>query len=167
MIHRKKGEFAFERLLGFNRNLWREVQDQARLERLEEPKHPIWASDISGSFVDMAQTHALAARVEKHINFSKGRFQDQKPFAPKGLIVSNLPFGERLEKDSLEDLAATYKEIGDCLKHNFSGWRCALLAAVESPFKAIGLKPSRKIPIKNGSIECRLLLYDLYDGSRR
>src|SRR5690606_38152132 len=109
--------------------------------------------------------HALDAGVEKHIEFTQGKFQNQKPFTSKGLIVANLPYGGRLEKDSEAELAATYKAIGDCLKQNFTGWRCALLAAVDSPFKAIGLKPHRRIPIKNGNIECRLLLYNLYEGT--
>ena len=60
-----------------------------------------------------------------------------------------------------------YEEFGDTLKQRFAGWRAAVLAANASPYKAIGLKPSRTINLMNGSIPCRLLLFDLYAGSRR
>jgi putative N6-adenine-specific DNA methylase len=172
-IHRKKGQFAFEWLKDFDRQLWREVQEQVRLERFEDLPQPIYASDISSAFVDMARAAALRARVEKHIQFDVRRFQDLTPPAPHGLIIANLPYGERLSRRAdgvtadQDPLKAMYQEIGDTLKRRFKGWRAALLAAVDSPYKFIGLKPSRKIPVLNGSIECRLLIFDLYEGTRR
>jgi 23S rRNA G2445 N2-methylase RlmL len=60
-----------------------------------------------------------------------------------------------------------YSEIGDTLKQRFAGWRAALLAADASPYKAIGLKPARTIRLMNGSIPCRLLVFELYAGTRR
>jgi putative N6-adenine-specific DNA methylase len=176
-IHRKKGQFAFEWLKSFDRQLWRDVQESVRLERLEDVPQPIYASDVSDAFVDMARASALKARVEKHIQFDVRRFQDLEPPAERGLIVANLPYGERIGRHARDpggpgpgnpdDLKALYQEIGDTLKRRFAGWRAALLAAVDSPHKFIGLKPSRKIPLMNGSIECRLLIFDLYQGTRR
>ena len=60
-----------------------------------------------------------------------------------------------------------YEEVGDTLKKKFAGWQAAILAASASPYKAIGLKPSRSIALMNGSIPCKLLLFELYAGSRR
>jgi putative N6-adenine-specific DNA methylase len=60
-----------------------------------------------------------------------------------------------------------YEEVGDTLKQRFSGWQAAILAASASPYRAIGLKPSRTIALMNGSIPCKLLLFELYSGSRR
>ena len=60
-----------------------------------------------------------------------------------------------------------YEEVGDTLKKKFSGWQAAILAASASPYKAIGLRPSRTIALMNGSIPCKLLLFELYSGSRR
>ena len=60
-----------------------------------------------------------------------------------------------------------YEEVGDTLKQKFSGWRAAILAASASPYKAIGLRPGRTIDLMNGSIPCKLLLFELYAGSRR
>jgi putative N6-adenine-specific DNA methylase len=166
-IHRKKGQFLFEWLKDFDHKLWRVVQEEARGERRAAPPAAIYAADMSRSYVDMAQKNALKARVEKHITFKSAKFQDWEKPAETGLIVANLPYGERLERgDNQDKLVALYKEIGDTLKHKFSGWRAVLLAAEDSPYKFIGLKPKRKIPILNGSIRCKLLIFEMWEGGR-
>ena len=83
-----------------------------------------------------------------------------------GLLATNLPYGDRIGSRE-GDIRQLYVEVGDTLKQRFSGWQAAVLAAEASPYRAIGLKPSRAIPLMNGSIPCRLLLFDLYVGSRR
>ena len=165
-IHRAKGGFGFEWLKDFDRGLWRETQDRVRAEKLEATPAPVVASDLESRFVDMARKSALAARVERYMTFATGRFQDIEPPAPGGILVTNLPYGERIG-GGMADLAQLYGEIGDTLKQRFAGWRAALLAADESPWKAIGLKPSRTVRLMNGSIPCRLLVFELYAGSRR
>jgi putative N6-adenine-specific DNA methylase len=165
-IHRKKGEFFFEWLNGFDRALWRATQDRVRAEKLEAPLAPVFASDIEPKYVAMARKSALDARVEKYIGFDVARFQDLAPPAPSGLIVTNLPYGDRIGGGEA-DVRQLYEEVGDTLKQKFSGWRAAILAADASPYRSIGLKPGRTIPLMNGSIPCRLLLFELYAGSRR
>jgi putative N6-adenine-specific DNA methylase len=165
-IHRKKGEFHFEWLADFDRALWRETQDRIRAEKLEAPPALVAASDIRADFVEMARKSALKARVEKYVQFAVTRMQDVEPPAASGLLVTNLPYGDRIG-GSDADVRQLYEEIGDTLKQRFAGWRAAILAAAASPYKAIGLRPSRTIELMNGSIPCRLMLYDLYAGSRR
>jgi putative N6-adenine-specific DNA methylase len=165
-IHRKKGEFHFEWLKGFDRQLWRATQDRVRAEKLEAPPAPIVASDIDASYVAMAQKSALKARVEKYMTFATRRIQDCEPCAGSGLLVTNLPYGERIGARE-GDVRQLYEEVGDTLKQKFSGWQAAILAASESPYKAIGLRPSRSVALMNGSIPCRLLIFELYAGSRR
>jgi putative N6-adenine-specific DNA methylase len=165
-IHRKKGEFYFEWLKGFDRQLWRATQDRVRAEKLEAPPAPIIASDIDAGYVAMAQKSALKARVERYITFATRRFQDCEPCAERGLLVTNLPYGDRIGSRE-GDVRQLYEEVGDTLKQKFSGWQAAILAASASPYKAIGLKPSRTIALMNGSIPCKLLLFELYSGSRR
>lgn len=165
-IHRKKGEFHFEWLKGFDRQLWRNTQDRVRAEKLEAPAAPIIASDIDASYVAMAQKSALKARVERYITFATRRFQDTEPCAGHGLLVTNLPYGDRIGSRE-GDVRQLYEEVGDTLKQRFSGWQAAILAASASPYKAIGLRPSRTIALMNGSIPCKLLLFELYSGSRR
>jgi putative N6-adenine-specific DNA methylase len=165
-IHRRKGEFHFEWLKGFDRQLWRAVQDRVRGEKLEAPPAPVVASDVEASYVALAQKSALKARVEKYMSFATRRFQDAEPPAASGLLATNLPYGDRIgSRDG--DIRQLYAEVGDTLKKRFSGWQAAILAADASPYRSIGLKPSRTIPLMNGSIPCRLLLFELYAGSRR
>ena len=166
-IHRKKGQFQFEWMTDFNRDLWRDIQEQARLGKREAPEHQIYASDISRVYVDQAKENALRARVEKFITFKNCKFQDAEPPAPRGILMANLPYGARLGKGEDEEMKLLYKEIGDTLKKKFSGWRAALLVAEDSPHKFIGLKTSRRIPLMNGNIPCKLLIFDLYEGSRK
>ncbi len=165
-IHRKKGEFYFEWLKDFDRALWRTTQDRVRAEKLEAPPAPVVASDIDASYVAMAQKSALKARVEKYMSFATQRIQDAEPPAERGILVTNLPYGDRIGSRE-GDLRQLYEEVGDTLKQKFSGWQAAILAAAASPYKSIGLKPSRTIALMNGSIPCKLLLFELYAGSRR
>lgn len=168
LIHRKKGQFLLEWTKDFDKNLWRSTQESARGERMTSLPAPIFASDLQAKYVVMARSNALRARVEKHIEFKTSRFQDLKPTDEPGLLVANLPYGERLQKGGDDqELKLLFQEIGDTLKQKFSGWRAALLAAENSPYKFIGLKPSRKIPLLNGTIPCKLLIFDLYSGSKR
>jgi putative N6-adenine-specific DNA methylase len=165
-IHRRKGEFHAEWLKDFDRDLWRVTQDRVRAEKLEAPTAPVVASDIKAAYVAMAKKSALDARVEKYMTFSTSRFQDAEPPATTGILVTNLPYGERIGT-SEGDIVQLYEEVGDTLKQKFSGWQAAILAAAASPYKAIGLKPNRTISLMNGSIPCKLLLFELYRGTRR
>jgi putative N6-adenine-specific DNA methylase len=165
-IHRRKGEFYFEWLKGLDRELWRTTQDKVRAEKLAAPPAPVVASDINAAYVAMAQKSALKARVEKYMTFETQPFQDREPPSPTGTLVTNLPYGERIG-GSEADTRQLYAELGDTLKQKFSGWNAAILAAAASPYKALGLKPRRTIALMNGSIACRLLLFELYAGSRR
>ena len=167
LIHRKKGEFGFERLAFFNAKLWREIQDQARDAKLDALPAPIFASDISANYLEAARDNALRARVEKYMTFFKSDFFDSKPPVAEGLLITNLPYGERIKGEFVGDDEAFFKAIGDKLKRDYSGWRAAILAAEDSPWKFIGLKPTRKIKLLNGSIPVRLLVFDLYRGSKK
>jgi putative N6-adenine-specific DNA methylase len=100
------------------------------------------------------------------MTFDTRRFQDCEPPAESGILVTNLPYGDRIGSRE-GDVRQLYEEVGDTLKQKFSGWQAALLAATASPYKAIGLQPSRTIALMNGSIPCKLLLFELYAGSRR
>ncbi|MBF0440946.1 MAG: class I SAM-dependent RNA methyltransferase [Oligoflexales bacterium] len=166
LIHRKKGDFGVEWLLDFDRHLWKNVQDKVRSERLTEPKNKIFLSDISENYTSMARNNALKARVEKHICFSTRSFIDMQPPASTGILIANLPYGERLKSEESEEFKKFYQQIGNTLKRNFTGWTAALLTSEDAPYKFIGLKPRRKLPILNGSIKCKLLIFDLYEGRK-
>jgi putative N6-adenine-specific DNA methylase len=165
-IHRGKGEFNFEWLADFDRPLWRATQEQVRAAKLDAPPCIVAASDIREDFVAMARKSALKARVEKYISFATAPMQEVQPPAERGLLVTNLPYGDRIG-GGVEETRVLYEQIGDTLKQRYAGWRAAILAASAAPWKAIGLRPSRTISLLNGSIPCKLLLFELYSGTRR
>ena len=167
LIHRKKGEFGFENLVFFNSKIWRDTQEVSRQDKLDKLPAPIFASDISANYIEAARENAVRARVEKYMNFFKADFFTAKPPASSGLLIVNLPYGERIKGEFSGDDESFFKAIGDKLKRDYSGWRAAILAAEESPWKFIGLKPSKKIKLLNGSIPVRLLVFDLYQGSKK
>jgi putative N6-adenine-specific DNA methylase len=167
LIHRKKGEFGFESLSFFDPKLWKTVQDRAREEKREDLSFGVYASDISARYLEAARDNALRARVEKFMTFSKCDFFESTPPTSSGLLVMNLPYGERIKGEFSGDDESFFKAIGDKLKRDYVGWRAGVLAAEESPWKFIGLKPSRKIKLLNGSIPVRLLVFDMYRGTKK
>jgi putative N6-adenine-specific DNA methylase len=161
LIHRRKGDFGFEWLSDFDRDLWREAQDEVRRERLTEPPAPLFAADIDERYVAAARQNALRARVEKHIQFMTRSFLEHDAPAPEGILVANLPYGTRIETQG-SDLKQFYIEVGNTLKRRYAGWTAGLLVAEESDHKFIGLRPKKKFKLLNGSIPCRFLVFELY-----
>lgn len=160
LIHRSKNEFGFEHLTMFDRELWRKVQDKVRGQKASKPAQAIFASDKEAHYVDLARTNALRARVEKFIDFRTGSFFDLEAPASSGLLISNLPYGERIDDE--EDLKLFYKQIGDTLKQRYKGWTAGILVSEDSPWKHFGLRASKRLKLKNGGIEARFLVFELY-----
>lgn len=155
LIHRVKGEFALEHQAGFDKDEWRRVGDSLRAARRAELTHPIFASDIRPEFVAVARQGALRARVEKHLRFDVHPFQTAPPPAPTGLVVANLPYGERIGRGTLDRL---YTDVGATLRGPYRRWRWALLVPEEAPVDALRLRWERAVPLKNGALAVRLLM---------
>ncbi|MFC2176605.1 RNA methyltransferase, partial [Bacteroidota bacterium] len=87
-----------------------------------------------------------------------------KPEEGPGTLVLNPPYGERMNKEDIEEL---YKTIGDTFKQHFKGYACFMISANLEALKKVGLKSTSKIVLYNGQLECRLARFDVYDGSKR
>lgn len=157
LIHRGKDDFALEHLAGFGRALWRRVADRLRAMKRSALPAPIFASDISETFVAVAQKCSLRARVEKYLSFSVAAFEDLTPPAPTGLLVANLPYGERIGKGFIDEL---YRSVGHVIAHRFSRWRIALLVPENAPIKQLRLNVTREYSLTNGSLPVRLLVVE-------
>ena len=155
LLHRGKDDFGFEHHAGFDRALWRQVSDTVRLERLAEVPAPLFASDLRAEFVEVARRGALRARVERHVQFSVGAIQDARPPARAGLLVTNLPYGQRIGGRSV---ATLYADVGRVIRERFGGWRIALLVPEDAPRGALQLRVQREIALRNGALPVRLLL---------
>lgn len=155
LIHRGKDDFALEHLAGFDRALWRRVSDQLRAAKKDALPAPIYASDIRSEYVDVARAAALRARVEKYLDFSVKPFQEWTPPAPSGLLVANLPYGERIGAGVIE---ALYRDISKVTRQCFSAWRIALLVPNDAPIHLLALKSHKVVPLMNGALPVKLLL---------
>lgn len=161
-LHRES--YAFQRLRDWPADAWRGLLDAARRRCLPMPAVPIAASDIDPRAVEIARDNAERAGVARHIAFSVRDFRRAEvPRAP-GLVAMNPEYGERMGLE--ERLGPLYEAIGDDLKSRCTGLRAAIISGNPELAKRIGLRPSRRIPMWNGPIECRLLLYELYSGTR-
>ncbi len=147
---------------------WRDY-DQLLFENItkdfvkKEFKHSIYASDISATALLNAQTNARRALVFNKIKFQKSDFRDLNVGLKNGTIIMNPPYGERLKEKDLNDL---YNMIGERLKHQFTGNRALILSSSVEAMKNIGLRPSKKTELYNGSLKCQYNLYELFEGKR-
>ncbi len=162
-----QGKFGFENWYDFDPKLWQEVREAAKSQRLDEPQAYLAGSDLDPKTIDMAAANITAAGLEDCIRLSVRDVKDATP--PKnqapGVLITNPPYGERIGEET--EMAALYKTIGDALKANFQGYDAFVFTGNLEAAKSIGLKTKRRTPLFNGPIDCRLLKYELYGGSRR
>ncbi len=141
---------------------WRIIRNEARKQRRSQPP-PIIASDIDPRALEAARKNARTAGVEQLIDFVECEFaQTPMPDAP-GVVILNPEYGERLgDRGTLE---LVYARIGDYLKQRCPGWKGYVFTGNRDLSKCIGLRADRRIPFMNAKIDCRLLEYELYQGS--
>ncbi|RYU81232.1 THUMP domain-containing class I SAM-dependent RNA methyltransferase [Hymenobacter persicinus] len=162
-----QGKFAFENWPDFDRALWESVKMDARSARLEEPQAYLAGSDLLPEFIELARQNVEAADLEDYIRLSVRDVKDAKAPAKEapGLVVMNPPYGERIGDET--EMEGLYKTIGDTLKTSFQGYDAYIFTGNLQAAKRVGLKASRRIPLFNGPIDCRLLKYELYQGTRK
>lgn len=157
--------FAFERLRIHDAKCWGQLREAARLKQRKDTPAAIYASDHDAAAVKTAQRLFQGAGVAVDIRLRQQEILSLEPPAPKGLLLMNPPYGVRL--GHVDELESFYPRLGDWLKRNFSGWRAYVLTADPRLRQRIGLSPSRKIPLYNGALECRLYEFKIVRGSAR
>lgn len=155
-------EYAFEKWADFDKELFDSIYNDDSEER--EFKHHIYGYDVDPKAVGKARLNVKAAGLTKDITIEPQDFKDFSQPKEKAIIVTNPPYGERI---STPNLLATYKMIGERLKNEFKGNTAWVLSYREECFDQIGLKPSIKIPVFNGSLECELRKYQMFEGKFR
>jgi putative N6-adenine-specific DNA methylase len=157
--------FAFEGFRHLDRAAWTSVRKAAEARR--QPPRPlaIHGSDMAADQVRRARVNLQAAGVAECVKLERADLLERAAPAEQGVMVCNPPYGVRLGE--AEGLAALYPQLGDALKRRWSGWRCFFLTADAELPKLIGLKASRRTPLFNGALECRLFEYRMVAGSLR
>jgi 23S rRNA (guanine2445-N2)-methyltransferase len=157
--------FAFEKFKNFDAHRWRELM-QRRVAG-QKPKVPqaIYGGDLSGDVLKAARSNLIAAGLEKVVSLKRANVLEISAPANEGIIVTNPPYGVRLGEQ--QALAEFYPKLGDVLKKQFVGWRVYLLSADMRLPKLIRLAASKRTPLFNGALECRLFEYKMVEGGMR
>jgi len=158
--------FGFEKLTGFDATLWRRLRDEARASELPRAPLPIHGADLYGAELAKARAAIEGTGLTGVIQLKQANVLELSPPASAGALVANPPYGVRLGED--KELEAFYPKLGDALKARFAGWRCYIFTGDATRFaKLVGLRASKRIPLFNGPLECRLLEYRIVAGSMR
>lgn len=148
----------------FDEPLWKGLSDEARSRISGDILPEIIGGDINAQVLEQARANARRAGVAEAIKLVHSSFEALQPSPDPGVVVMNPPYGERLEAADIEN---AYASIGDTLKRRYTGWAAWILTGNLAAAKRIGLRPSRRIKLFNPPLECRLLKYELYRGSRK
>lgn len=155
-------QFGFEKWSDFDADLFAEITEES--PEPDEFKFTISGSDINPGAVKAAEANIKSAFLGKKVNVELHNFFDIRPKTAAGTIITNPPYGERLQPD---DLRIFYQKIGDKLKLDFRGYEAWLIGSNQDFMKYIGLHPEKKIKLYNGALECSFRKFTMYDGSKK
>ena len=160
--------FAFERWPDFDAELWSDIYNDDSAER--EFTHKIYGSDASFYAIQQAEKNIKSAGVQKDVELKQIRMEEIKwgnekmNKCEKALVMLNPPYGERLASN--KDMEDLYGKIGTALKHQFAGATAWIISSNDAAMKCIGLKPSKKMRLLNGELDCQFNKYELFQGKR-
>jgi putative N6-adenine-specific DNA methylase len=157
--------FAFQNLSNFDNGRWDQLKEAALIRQKQKAPQPIFGSDLYGGALAATRENISAAGFSEVITLKQANVLEISAPAPTGIIVTNPPYGVRVgERQPLDEF---YPKLGDVLKKKFSGWTAWIMTADPLLPKSIRLTPSRRIPLFNGALECRLLEYRMVAGGMR
>lgn len=159
----QRKEFGFMRWKNYDLDLWKEVLQEAK-DNVRDFKHEILGFDRELKAVKISQWNSISAKIEEKIKVERKSFEKLVPPEAPGFVLINPPYEQRLITG---DINALYKMIGDQLKNAFSGYEAWIISSNKEALKHIGLRPSRKMTLYNGPLECKFHKYELYQGSKK
>ncbi|MHC4637583.1 MAG: THUMP domain-containing class I SAM-dependent RNA methyltransferase [Planctomycetota bacterium] len=157
--------FGFKHVKCFDPQIWKELRNDIRKTiRKADLQKRIIATDIDQQAIHAAKQNARTAGVEHLIEFNVCDFADTPLPTGEAIIIMNPEYGERLGE--IQKLETEYKRIGSFLKQRCTGHTAYILIGNKELSPKIGLKASRRFAFYNGNIDCRLLKYELYKGTK-
>ncbi len=160
-----KRRFGFQKLRPFDLKVFQRIKSELQSRVLPVRRLAIFGNDSDGKIVRLARTNLAQAGLEGVVSLEHCDVLDVTPPSPTGVIVMNPPYGVRVGE--VKKLRVLYPKLGDVLKRRFAGWRACILSADSEFPRLIRLKTTRRIPLFNGAIECRLYEYAMVEGSLR
>ena len=161
-VYRK--EYGFQKWKDYDKVLFDKIVESS-LKKINDVKPLIIGSDISNNVVRKARQNVLEAKVDDVVRITCMAFEEfDPPQGKSGVVIFNPPYGERMDKDDLQQL---YKSIGDTLKKKYAGYTAWVITSNLEAAKSIGLHHTRRITLYNGGLECKFLRYEMYDGTKK
>jgi putative N6-adenine-specific DNA methylase len=154
-------DFCFQNWPDYDRKLYRKLLEEIELNDF---RPTIIANDIDEGMIEIARQNASKANLASVIRFNNKAFEIYKPRVKEGTIIMNPPYGERLEKDEIQEF---YEDIGDTLKERFQGFTAWIISSNMDAMKYIALKPSSKKKVFNGNLECVYAGFEMFTGSMK
>lgn len=154
--------YAFKNFIGFDSAMWEKIQSEA-IKTCKGFDFEILGSDVDSDMMMMAKRNLRGLPIGRFVNVTSNAFQDVKKPSDHGTIVCNPPYGERMG-DGIEEM---YQELGDWFKNELKGWNCWVISSNEEGFKSVGLKPTTKVKLFNGDLECSFREFRIFDGFRK
>ncbi len=160
-----RNNFGFMHIKGFKETLWNDLREKAKQDARKSVSGKIIATDMNPDVVEAAKKNAATAGVEHLIEFGTCNFSDTVVPDGGGVLVLNPSYGERMGE--VTQLAELYNGIGNYFKQKCKGYRGYVFTGNPLLAKQVKLKPAKTLQFFNSGIECRLLEYELYEGSRK
>jgi putative N6-adenine-specific DNA methylase len=160
---RYREHFGFMRWRGFDKSLFEEMKAEAE-KNVREPSVTINCSDILQTAVDTARANIQKAGLGNLIRIKQSDFRDLQTDDSKPVIFMNPPYGQRIVTDEIDEL---YSMIGSTLKHKYAGSTAWIITTDTAPVKNIGLKAGEKHTLYNGALQCTLLRFEMFGGTRK
>lgn len=157
--------FAFEKFADFDRDAWAKIIADARAAEKPKTLLPIYGSDLYGAALDDARANLVANGLADCVRVKQANITEISAPEASGVLIANPPYGDRL--GDANELLALYPQLGDVLKQKFAGWRAYFFSGDTKLPKGVRLTASKKTPLFNGKIDCRLYEYKMIAGSNR
>ena len=154
--------WGFMKWRDFDAALWEKVKEDCRTQ-ISAVKLNIHGSDRAERAIESARENLRFTGLYDDISLEVGSFEESTPPFETGFIISNPPYDERLK---IEDSLVFYKMIGDTLKRKYAGYTAWFISSDLESIKFIGLRPSRRIPVFNGPLECRFVKFEMFAGKK-
>jgi putative N6-adenine-specific DNA methylase len=158
----ERHHFAFKNFKNFDEDLYNELKTAVD-HRIKELPCKIVGSDVNAEMVTKTRRNLRSLPIGRFVETKVQSFEEVQKEETGGVVLTNPPYGERMG----EEIEELYGEIGDWMKTEMTGYECWLISSNMEAFKHVGLKPSRKIKVFNGNLECSFRQYSIYEGSKK
>lgn len=157
------GFMRWHKFMPFDEELWDTIFDAA-VNKITNHEQKILGGELSPNVAKKAKENIKLAKVDDVVSIRNCDMKDFEVPPGRGVVIINPPYGERMVKDNIEEL---YKMMGDTFKKKFAGYNCWILSSNMEAFKHVGLRPTRKITLFNGQLECKFQKYEIYEGTKK